>query len=108
MPQVQVTVNGREHLIGCGDGEEDRVRELAAYVDKRANELVDGGARVPDARLMLMTALVIADDLASAYEELDSARDGETPASGQADPRLNEIAERLEKLASGMETTAAQ
>lgn len=105
MPQVKVTVNGREHLIGCGDGEEDRVRELAAYVDKRAAELVEGGARVPDGRLMLMTALVIADDLAQAYEDLDAARDG-TPVSVHADPRIREIAERLEKLASGIEDVA--
>jgi len=105
MPQVKVSVNGREHLIGCGDGEEDRVRELAAYVDKRASELVEGGARVPDARLMLMTALVIADDLAQAYEDLDSARGG-APAPAAYDPRMREIAERLEKLASGMEAEA--
>ncbi|WP_416897993.1 MAG: cell division protein ZapA [Minwuia sp.] len=105
MPQVKVTVNGRDHLIGCGDGEEDRVRELAAYVDRRANELVDGGARVPDSRLMLMTALLIADDLATAYDELDSARGN---MSTGADPRMDEIARRLEALADGLEDRTAQ
>jgi len=106
MPQVTVTVNGREHLIGCGDGEEDRVRELAAYVDKRAGELVQAGTRVPDARLMLMTALVIADDLAQAYDDLDAARDNAPMSSTSSDPRLRELAERLEKLAEGLEDAA--
>lgn len=105
MPQVTVTVNGREHLIGCGDGEEDRVRELAAYVDKRAGELVQAGTRVPDARLMLMTALVIADDLAQAYDDIDAARDS-SPMSATPDPRLRDLAERLEKLAEGLEDAA--
>lgn len=105
MPQVTVTVNGREHLIGCGDGEEDRVRELAAYVDKRAGELVQAGTRVPDARLMLMTALVIADDLAQAYDDIDAARDN-TRMSAAPDPRLRDLAERLEKLAEGLEDAA--
>lgn len=105
MPQVTVTVNGREHLIGCGDGEEDRVRELAAYVDKRAGELVQAGTRVPDARLMLMTALVIADDLAQAYDDIDAARDN-SPMSATPDPRLRDLAERLEKLAEGLEDAA--
>jgi len=102
MPQVNVLVNGREHQIGCGDGEEDRVRELAAYVDKRATELVQQGARVPDARLMLMTALIIADDLAQAYEDLDAAQPGTAAPvdNGKADA----FAERLEALAARMET----
>jgi cell division protein ZapA len=107
MPQVKVLVNGREHLIGCGDGEEDRVRELAAYVDRRAGELVENGARVPDSRLMLMTALLIADDLASAYDELDAARSGAAPAADQDPARVAELADRLEKLADRMDADAA-
>ena len=33
MATVDVTVNGRHHLVQCGDGEEGRVRRLAAYID---------------------------------------------------------------------------
>lgn len=108
MAQVTVSINGREHVVGCGEGEEDRVRQLAAFVDKRAAELVDGGMKVPDARLMMMTALMIADDLASAYEELDSARAGEAPATGGAtDMRAHEVADRLEALAAQLESSGS-
>lgn len=103
MAQVTVTINGREHVVGCGEGEEDRVRQLAAFVDKRAGELVDGGMKVPDARLMMMTALMIADDLATAYDELDAARAGGAPAGDGDDARARELAERLEALADRMD-----
>ncbi|ANK80337.1 MAG: hypothetical protein TEF_05685 [Rhizobiales bacterium NRL2] len=104
MPHVTVSINGRDHVIGCGEGEEDRVRQLAAFVDKRATELVDGGMKVPDARLMMMTALMIADELATAYEELDTARAGGGSDGGANDGRAREIADRLEALAERMES----
>ena len=39
MPQVSITIANRTYELACGEGEEDRVHELAAYVDEKMDAL---------------------------------------------------------------------
>ena len=39
MPQVSIQIANRTYELACGDGEEERVQELAAYVDGKITEL---------------------------------------------------------------------
>ncbi|MFC3230303.1 cell division protein ZapA [Marinibaculum pumilum] len=83
--QVRITVNGRSYKIGCDAGEEDRIVELGQYLDGRVAELAARVGQVGDERLLLMTALVLADDLAEAVADLEAVR--QTPAqSGSSQP----------------------
>ena len=70
MPMVEITVNGRRHMVQCGQGEEGRVRQLAAYVDRQVADLARGQTQVGDARLLLMASLLVADKLSDAFEEI--------------------------------------
>ncbi len=63
MGQVAITVNGRSYRFECGDGEEARLKELAAYVKSRMDGLTSEHGNIGEERLLLMTALLIADDL---------------------------------------------
>ena len=63
MGQVAITVNGRSYRFECGDGEEARLKELAAYVKSRMDGLTREHGNIGEERLLLMTALLIADDL---------------------------------------------
>ena len=74
MGQVAITVNGRSYRFECGDGEEARLKELAAYVKSRMDGLTREHGKIGDERLLLMTALLIADDLWDATS-------GDQPAS---------------------------
>ena len=40
MAQLSVTIHGRNYPIVCDDGQEEHVTRLAAYIDKRATEIV--------------------------------------------------------------------
>jgi len=40
MPLVNAMVNGRAYTIACDEGEEEHLRELAAYVDGKVRELL--------------------------------------------------------------------
>ena len=71
MGEVAVTIGGRRYPVSCDDGQEEHVAKLAAYVDRRAQELSETVGRVGEVRLLLMACLVIADELADAYDELD-------------------------------------
>jgi cell division protein ZapA len=62
MPLVNVMVNGRAYTIACDDGEEDHLRELAATVDAKTREVLSSVGQVGDTRLLLMAALLIADE----------------------------------------------
>ncbi|RJF83701.1 cell division protein ZapA [Azospirillum cavernae] len=103
MAQVDIEVNGRAYRMLCEDGQEGRLRELAAYVDGRLKHLTGGGKSGSDAQMMLMTCLVMADEL----QDLLAGR-GVVPVSvvEQADvvagldlvtKRIEEVAVRLER-----------
>jgi cell division protein ZapA len=99
MGQVTVPVNGRSFAITCDDGQEPRIRRLAQYVDAKVAEFVSSIGQVGEARLLLLAALVIADELSDARDEfqqrnraVDAAANG---IQGMA-KRVEAIAERLE------------
>jgi cell division protein ZapA len=72
MGQVSVPVNGRSYTITCDDGQETRIRRLAQYLDAKVGAFVSKVGQVGEARLLLLAALVIADELSDANDALDS------------------------------------
>jgi len=63
MGQVAVTLNGRSYRFDCGDGEDARLAELAAFVKGRVEEIGRQFGNAGDERILLMAALLIADEL---------------------------------------------
>ena len=102
MAQVDVEIAGRRYSVGCRDGEEPHLRDVAALVDQRARDAAGALGNLSEAKLLLFTALMLADDL----HELRSSSVTAASASPQPDAalatKLNEIAERLERLAGSM------
>jgi len=78
MGQVTVPVNGRSYTVSCDDGQEGRIRRLAQYVDAKVGEFVGSVGQVGEARLLLLAALVIADELSDANEAAANGGAGET------------------------------
>jgi cell division protein ZapA len=74
MGQVAVNVNGRLYRFDCGDGEEQRLEELVAYVRARIESLAQEYGSVGDDRLFLTAALLTADELFDARAELAEAQ----------------------------------
>src|SRR5713226_1889010 len=74
MGQVVVKVNGRDFALSCPDGQEPRIRRLAQYVDAKIGEFTRTVGQVGEARLVLLAALVIADELSDANEALQQER----------------------------------
>jgi cell division protein ZapA len=124
MAQVTVTVNNRAYSVACDDGEEDHLRDLARYVDAQVGDLVRNVGQISESRLLLMGALLIADQLAEADErveelkaqvaelqaEVDAAAKPKPPEPGHIEPadlaRMLETATtRIEALAARLERT---
>jgi cell division protein ZapA len=107
MGQVVVKVNGRDFALSCPDGEEPRIRRLAQYVDGKTADFVKALGQVGEARLILLAAIVIADELSDANEKLEGARGGAPPtaAGEEAAADIRSLAERIEGIAARLETS---
>jgi cell division protein ZapA len=98
MPLVNVTVNNRIYTVACDEGEEERLHELAAIVDAKVQEAAQSVGQVGDMRLILMAALLMADDLTSGAES--SSRTAEPGISEMAIPIMERAAARIEDIAA--------
>ena len=109
MAQVVVTVNGRAFPISCDDGQEARIRRLAQYVDSKIGEFVKTLGQIGEARLILLAALVISDELSDANEALQQERSRPRGAAGEAGgaaaPGIRGIAQRIESIAARLESS---
>ena len=103
MGRVEVKIHGKHYLVSCPEGKEEHLTKLAAYIDERMAEVDSGRTQVPEAQLLVLTSLLVADELATLYNELDDLRraDGASDATcaeiDAAADRIVAIAERLEK-----------
>ncbi len=70
MASVNVTINGRQFRIGCEEGQEQHIEKLAADFDALISDLRGRIGEVGDARLTVMAALTIADDLSETTRKI--------------------------------------
>jgi cell division protein ZapA len=70
MSEVTIDVAGRTYRLGCGEGEEEHLTGLGAMLDTDARGLLRQFGQMPEGRLLLMTALMIADRLAEAEDKV--------------------------------------
>ena len=105
MAQIQVEVNGRPYAVGCEDGQEPHLMELARMFDHQVRQVSQDMGQLGDTRLFLMGALLLADELLDARSRL-AALQGEV-ARLQSDrarletravTALEHAASRIEKL----------
>lgn len=115
MAQVTIDINGLRYGIACDDGQEGRVQALAKYINGRLKEIAGAGAASTEAHLLVLTALVLADELFEVREQLEMFPDGGAApaASGlseedtaQITRAVDHLRQRIEKLAREMKQAA--
>ncbi|MGF1562856.1 MAG: cell division protein ZapA [Geminicoccaceae bacterium] len=110
MPTIEVTIHGRPYILQCDEGQETRLKGLAAYVDRRLSDLEKTEGSIGDTRLLIMTSLLIADELSDAYDEIKRLRNGGAPTerdAGDTDASeiVDHVTQRIEALAARLENT---
>jgi cell division protein ZapA len=106
MAQVSLQINGYGYILGCADGEEDHLFALAADLDRRIEEIKGSTGTTGEARLLLMAALVVSDELHDLREHVQRLDAGETPATKpepRAGRRLRGLTKRAEAIADSAE-----
>lgn len=133
MPEVTIRIGGRSFDVACQEGEEDYLISAAKMLDDEAQVLSDQIGRMPEARMLLMAGLMLADKTAAVEDRIKeieatlAEREAELAAlrGGAAAPApeperievpvipetvtasLAELAERAEALAAEVEEKAA-
>jgi cell division protein ZapA len=115
MAQVTLRINGYAYTVGCEDGEEQHLEAMADELNSRIDGVRAVAGPSGEARMLVMAALMMADELFETRQKLQAAQAnppaGNVPVGGEApkaDPRLtkklNRMAKRAEEIADGLET----
>ena len=72
MAEVSITLNGRVFRLSCGPGEESRLQDLSRIVNAKLETLIAEYGQVGDDRLLLLSALMIADDMLEARSRVEA------------------------------------
>lgn len=126
MPDVTISIGGRNFEVSCQPGEETYLNAAAGLLDVEATALQGQIGRLPEARMLLMAGLMLADKTAGLEErlqateaalhqrtaELEQARANpqrvEVPViPASVGDSLAEIAARAESMAAELEEKAA-
>ena len=111
MSHINVTINARQYRMACEEGQEVRLLKLAESLETRIQSLRGKFGEIGDARLTVMAALTVCDELIDAgnrirtmEQELVELRDFRNAAVERARMTqtavvnaLNAAAERIEK-----------
>ncbi|RBW56079.1 cell division protein ZapA [Ruegeria sp. A3M17] len=131
MPELNIHIGGRGFEVSCQDGEEPFLQSAAKMLDDEAQVLSDQIGRMPEARMLLMAGLMLADKtaatddklkraeakLAEVEAELQSLRNRPEPEPERIEvavvppsvtDTLAELAARAEALASVVEENTAK
>lgn len=105
MPEVKIEIGGRTFDVACQEGEEKFLHAAAALLDGEASVLANQIGRMPEARMLLMAGLMLADKTAGLEERLEKAEQ-EVQAlrqGGATTPEVREV--RVEVVPPSVEQT---
>jgi cell division protein ZapA len=119
MSHINVTINGRQYRMACEEGQEVRLLKLAESLESRVSELRGKFGEIGDARLTVMAALTVCDELLDANarmqaleSELENLRSVRVAATDRARTTqiavanaLNAAADRIEKTTQVLNRT---
>jgi cell division protein ZapA len=112
MAQVTIRINGYAYTVGCEDGQETHLEKMAAEIEQRIASIKAIGGQSGEARLLMLAALLLADELhderkagaAHAAAAL-AAKTAEEPApkpDAEKRAKLRRLAARAEEIAADL------
>lgn len=103
MAQVTIRINGFSYAVSCEDGQEQHLEDMAAEIDRRITSIKAIGGQSGEARLLVLGALLLADelhDMRTEFEALKAAKPA--PATPEHVARLRRITARAEEIAADL------
>ena len=120
MPEIKLSIGGRDFEVACQEGEENFLTNAADLLNSESQKLLSQLGRLSESRMLLMAGLMLADRMLNAEKslaerervveqketELDNALSSVKAASESKPAFANEIADLLSKTATRLEKVA--
>mgnify|MGYP003389695653 CR=1 FL=1 len=62
MANVNIKFNNKDYLLSCDDGQEESLKNLTKFLDKKYNELKDKLGNIGENKLLLITTIQLIDE----------------------------------------------
>jgi len=117
MPEIDIEIGGRTFEVACQEGEEHYLKFAAKMLDEEASVLTAQIGRIPEARMLLMAGLMLADKTAAMQDKLREAEDRMAEKEAELDqlrnapqpePKTVEVAVVPETVTDAMAEIAAR
>ena len=89
MANVNIKFNNKDYLLSCDDGQEESLKKLTKYLDKKYSELKDKLGNIGENKLLLITAVKIMDEYYETKKKVDQKKD-----------ELNDLSNKFKELKS--------
>jgi cell division protein ZapA len=102
---LTVRINGYAYSLGCEDGQEDHLQAMAQQVERRIEGIKALGSQSGEARLLVLAALLMADELHDLKADMAKSDPQLPPAEADRDVarHLQLLADRAEAIADTVE-----
>ncbi len=102
MAQVTIRINGYAYTVGCEDGQEQHLERMAGEIEQRINSIKSIGGQSGEARLLMLAALLLADELHDTRNAAPAAPPPIPKADAEHRAKLRRVAARAEEIAADL------
>ena len=74
MANVNIKFNNKDYLLSCDDGQEESLRDLSNHLNKKYSELKKELGNIGENKLLLITAIQMADDYFDLLKKVDGTK----------------------------------
>ncbi len=89
MANINIKFNNKDYLLSCDDGQEESLKKLVSFLDKKYIELKDQLGNIGENKLLLITTIKILDDYFNLKQKVDLQK-----------TRLDEISKKFLEMKS--------
>jgi cell division protein ZapA len=74
MANVNIKFNNKDYLLSCDDGQEESLKRLTTFLDKKYIELKDQLGNIGENKLLLITSIKLIDDYFNLKQKVTSQK----------------------------------
>tara|TARA_B110000444_G_scaffold41708_1_gene37750 strand:- start:539 stop:985 length:447 start_codon:yes stop_codon:yes gene_type:complete len=89
MANVNIKFNNKDYLLSCDDGQEESLKKLTNFLDKKYKELTEQLGNIGENKLLLITTIKLVDDYFNLKQKVSSQKN-----------KLNDLSERYLEMKS--------
>ena len=87
MANINIKFNNKDYLLSCDDGQEESLKKLTKFLDKKYSELKDKLGNIGENKLLLITTIQLIDEYFDLKQRVS-----------QQKKRLDDLADKFQEL----------